>query len=57
MLRELEQRPIVIVLVSPDALASEFVKKVLEMADTNDNRTIPVLIEPCRVRIGLTRLH
>src|SRR5262249_58618393 len=30
--QELEQRPIVIVIVSPDAIASEFVNKELDMA-------------------------
>jgi len=55
--QELDQRPIVIVIVSPDAMASEFVNKELDMAVLEDKQIIPVLHRPCRVRIDLTRLQ
>jgi hypothetical protein len=55
--QELEQRPIVVVIVSPSAMASEFVNKELDMAVVEDKQIIPVLYQPCRIRIDLTRLQ
>ena len=55
--REMEQRPIVVVIVSPDAMASDFVNKELDMAVLEDKQIIPVLYQPCKVRIDLTRLQ
>ena len=55
--REMEQRPIVLVIVSPDAMASEFVNKELDIAMVENKQIIPVLYQPCKVRIDLTRLQ
>jgi hypothetical protein len=55
--QEMEQRPIVIVIVSPDSMASDFVNKELDMAVLEDKQIIPVLYRPCRVRIDHTRLQ
>jgi hypothetical protein len=55
--QELEQRPIVVVIVSPDSMASDFVNKELDMAVMEDKQIIPVLYRPCRVRIDLNRFQ
>ncbi len=55
--QEMEQRPIVIVILSPNAMASEFVNKELDMAVLEGKQIIPVLWQPCKVRIDLTRLQ
>lgn len=55
--QELDQRPIVLVIVSPDAMASVFVNKELDMAVLENKQIIPILHRPCRVRIDLTPLQ
>lgn len=55
--QEIEQRPIVVVILSPDAMASDFVNRELDMAVLENKQIIPVLHRQCRVRIDLTRLQ
>ncbi len=54
---ELEQRPIVVVIITPDAMKSDFVNRELDMAVATDKRILPVLYKPSTVRIDLTRLQ
>jgi hypothetical protein len=54
---EMEQRPVVIVIVSPESKASDWVNRELDMAVTQDKHIIPVLFKPCQVRIDLARYH
>lgn len=53
----MEQRPIVIVIVSPDSMASDFVNRELDMAMPEDKQIIPVLYRPCKVRLDLNRFQ
>jgi hypothetical protein len=55
--QEMEQRPIVVVILSPDAMASDFVNRELDMAVLESKQIIPVLHRQCRIRIDLTRLQ
>ena len=51
--KELEQRRIVVVILSPEAMTSKFVNRELDMAMISHKQILPILYKPCRVRLDL----